>query len=30
MKLNKPVFKSNVKTTVLDDAEPNSVYYDHY
>jgi hypothetical protein len=28
--LNKPTFKSNVKTTVLDDAEPNSVYYDHY
>ena len=28
--LNKPIFKSDVNTTVLDDAEPNSVYYDHY
>jgi hypothetical protein len=28
--LRKPIFKSNINTTVLADAEPNSVYYDHY
>ena len=28
--LRKPIFKSNINTTVLNDAEPNSVYYDHY
>lgn len=28
--LRKPIFKSDVNTTVLNDAEPNSVYYDHY
>jgi hypothetical protein len=28
--LGKPIFKSDVNTTVLNDAEPNSVYYDHY
>ena len=28
--LRKPIFKSNVNTTVLNDAEPNSIYYDHY
>jgi hypothetical protein len=28
--LRKPIFKSNVNTTVLADAEPNSVYYEHY
>ena len=28
--LRKLIFKSNVNTTVLADAEPNSVYYEHY